>query len=61
MISYNAHMPRLIAFIFCIAFLVGAGASVLAGMAVAAVALLALGGYAAWCALALFISPRTPR
>ncbi|WOI47694.1 hypothetical protein [Acidovorax sp. BLS4] len=58
MLSYNADMPRLIAFILCIAFLVGAGASVRAGMAVAAMALLALGGYLAWTWLRLFLGPR---
>lgn len=51
-------MPRLIAFIFCIAFLVGAGASVRAGMAVAAVAMLALGGYVAWCFVGMFLGRR---
>lgn len=53
--SYNAGMPRLIAFVICIAFLVGAGASVRAGMVVAAVAVLGLVGYLAWSLLRLFL------
>lgn len=51
-------MPRLIIFILCIAFLVGAGASVRAGMALAALAAVALAGYLAWCMFAVFIGPR---
>ncbi|QIL81814.1 hypothetical protein G7047_19245 [Diaphorobacter sp. HDW4A] len=61
MISYNAHMPRLIAFIFCIAFLVGAGFSVRAGLAVAVVGLLALAGFVAWNFVAMFIGPKQHR
>ena len=57
MVSYNAGMPRLIAFIFCIAFLVGAGASVPVGMAIAAAAVLGLAGYLAWSLLRMFIGP----
>ena len=48
-------MARLIAFIFCIAFLVGTGASVRAGMALAVVAVVALAGYMAWCLFKMFI------
>ena len=51
-------MTRLIAFIFCIAFLVGAGASVRAGMALAALAAVLLTAYLAWCLFAMFIGPR---
>lgn len=47
-------MPRLILFILCIAFLVGAGASVPVGMAVALIALLALGGYIVWGFVRMF-------
>ncbi len=54
--SYNAAMPRLILFILCIAFLVGAGASVPVGMAVALIALLALGGYIVWGFVRMFTS-----
>jgi len=50
-------MPRLIAFVLCIAFLVGAGASVPVGMALAALAVLGLGGYLAWCLARLVIGP----
>lgn len=50
-------MPRLIAFIFCIAFLVGAGASVRLGMALAAVAALGLVAYLAWCLVRMFLGP----
>ena len=48
-------MARLIAFTFCIAFLVGAGASVRAGMALAALAAAGLAGYVVWCGVALLI------
>lgn len=48
-------MARLIAFTFCIAFLVGAGASVRLGMALAALATAGLACYVVWCAVALFI------
>lgn len=50
-------MPRLIAFIFCIAFLVGAGASVRVGMAIATAAVLGLAGYLAWSLLRMFVGP----
>jgi len=40
-------MTRLILFIFCSAFLVGAGASVTWGMALAALGMLGLGGFVA--------------
>ena len=48
-------MARLIAFTFCIAFLVGAGASVRAGMALAALVVTGLAGYVVWCGVALLI------
>ena len=51
-------MARLLAFTFCIAFLVGAGASVRFGMALAALAAAGLAGYVAWCGVSLFIGRR---
>lgn len=48
-------MSRLVLFLLCIAFLVGAGASVPVGMAVAVLALLALGGYIVWGFVRMFI------
>jgi hypothetical protein len=48
-------MPRLIAFIFCIAFLFGAGGFVRVGMALAAASVLTLGGYLAWSLVRMFI------
>ena len=48
-------MARLIAFTFCIAFLLGAGASVRLGMALAALATVGLVCYVVWCAVTLFI------
>ncbi|MFT4243560.1 MAG: hypothetical protein QM569_14905 [Acidovorax sp.] len=51
-------MPRLILFVLCIAFLVGAGASVPAGMAVAALGVLALAGFVAWGLVRMFIGER---
>ncbi|GEQ76728.1 hypothetical protein CTTA_3733 [Comamonas testosteroni] len=56
--SYNGRMTRLIAFIACIAFLVGAGVSVRAGMALAAVAYGLLGAYVLWTGLQMFLGPR---
>ena len=57
MFSYNAGMPRLIAFVFCIAFLVGAGASVPVGMGIAAAAVLGLVVFLAWSLLQMFFGP----
>ncbi|RDI10737.1 MULTISPECIES: hypothetical protein [Comamonas] len=51
-------MTRLIAFIACIAFLVGAGVSVRAGMALAAVAYGLLGAYVLWTGLQMLLGPR---
>ena len=56
--AQNVQMARLIAFTFCIAFLVGAGASVRFGMALAALAAAGLAGYVAWCGVSLFIGRR---
>lgn len=50
-------MPRLIAFLLCIAFLFGAGGFVRAGMALAAAAAVALAGWLAWSLVRLFIGP----
>jgi hypothetical protein len=51
-------MPRLIAFIACIAFLVGAGVSMRAGMALALVAYGLLAAYVVWNGLQVFFGPR---
>lgn len=51
-------MPRLILFILCIALLVGAGASVPVGMAVAALGILALVGYVALGFVRMFVGER---
>ncbi|WP_314971771.1 hypothetical protein [Comamonas testosteroni] len=56
--SYNEGMSRLIAFIACIAVLVGAGVSARAGIALASVAYGLLGAYVLWNGLQIFISPR---
>lgn len=50
-------MPRLIAFVFCIAFLFGAGGYVRVGMALAAAVVVALVGYLVWNLLRMFIGP----
>jgi len=50
-------MPRLIAFVFCIAFLFGAGGFVRVGMALAAAGVVALVGYLLWSLLRMFIGP----
>jgi hypothetical protein len=50
-------MPRLIAFVFCVAFLFGAGGFVRVGMALAAAGVVALGCYLVWGLLRMFIGP----
>ena len=58
MVSYNVGMSRLIAFIACIAVLVGAGVSARAGMTLAVVAYGLLGAYVMWNGLQIVFSPR---
>ena len=50
-------MPRVIVFIFCLAFLFGAGGFVRTGMTLAAAGLLALGGYLLWGVARMFLGP----
>lgn len=50
-------MPRLIAFIFCLAVLAFAG-SVKLGLALLAAVLVLLAGWLAWGVVRLFIDPR---
>lgn len=48
-------MPRLIALIFCLAFLFSAGGFVRVGLAMAVAGMVALGSYLAWSLVRMFI------
>ena len=54
----NCPMPRLIVFILCIAFLVGAGVSVRAGMVLAALGVIASVVCLVWRWFEMFDGPR---
>jgi hypothetical protein len=52
-------MPKFIAFVFCVAFLIGAGGFPRLGLAFVAVVVALLFGYGAWQLGAIWLNPPT--